>query len=90
MADHGGGHHVEKGGGHEGGESSVEKLPVIGRAVKMLKTIVSSEGIKNFIETMSEYSVGAALASPLFIGELFGAKLSGGGGGHKGGHAPKH
>lgn len=77
---HGGGH----GGG--GGESSpVEKLPLVGRAVTMLKTIVSKDGLKDFLNKVAEWPIGVAMGSYGFIPELFGAK-GGGGGGHGGGH----
>ncbi len=79
------GEHGSKGGGEA---SPVEKLPLIGRAITMLRTIASKEGIKDFLIKVAEWPVGVAMGSYGFISELFGAK-GGGGGGHQS-HAHGH
>lgn len=85
---HGGGHESK----HGGEENMAEKLPLIGRAIKMLRTIVSKDGLKEFTNKMSEWGVNFALNSYSFIAELFGVKGGGGGGhgGHGGGHGHGH
>ncbi len=93
MAEHGHGahgHEASHGGGHEGkGEKSViETMPVVGRAISMLKEIVSPEGLKKFLFKMSdEHITPVALKVFDWIGIFFGASGGGGGGGHSHAHA---
>jgi hypothetical protein len=85
------GHAKEHSGDHAptgGGEASpAEKLPLIGRAITMLRTIVSKEGIKNFLTKVAEWPIEVAVGSYQFFGDLFGAKGGGGGGHHAAAHA---
>ncbi len=86
---HGGSHGHES--RHGGEENMAEKLPLVGNAVKMLRTIASKDGLKDFLNKMAEYSVSFAMNSYNFISELFGVKGGGGGhGGHGGGHGHGH
>lgn len=87
MSGHHESGHSEHGPKAGGEASPAEKLPLIGRAITMLRTIVSKEGIKDFLTKVAEWPIGVAVGSYQFLGELFGAKGGGGGGHHKAGHA---
>ena len=65
--------------------SLFEKLPIIGTAIKILKTIGSSEGLLKFLEEMDKFIVPISLQTYEFFGHFFG--MEGGGGGHA---APAH
>lgn len=75
-------------GPKSGGESFIEKLPLLG---KMLKVILSKQGLKDFLNKMAELPVTLALGAYTFFGELAGVK-GGGGHGHggHGGHVTVH